>query len=116
MVISWAATPCAVRSKSRSIASSRSSPPVPAASCRNLDTVKRCQGGVTNSVDPPFPPPCHRVTPSSEVVMPNVLVVDDSPLDRFLAGSLLEANTDLTAVYAEDGQQALERSEERRVG
>jgi len=40
--------------------------------------------------------------------MPNVLVVDDSPLDRFLAGSLLEAHTDLTAVYAEDGQQALE--------
>jgi CheY-like chemotaxis protein/anti-sigma regulatory factor (Ser/Thr protein kinase) len=40
--------------------------------------------------------------------MPNVLVVDDSPLDRFLAGSLLEAQTDLSAVYAEDGRQALE--------
>jgi CheY-like chemotaxis protein len=40
--------------------------------------------------------------------MPNVLVVDDSPLDRFLAGSLLEAHTDLSAVYADDGKQALE--------
>jgi CheY-like chemotaxis protein/anti-sigma regulatory factor (Ser/Thr protein kinase) len=40
--------------------------------------------------------------------MPNVLVVDDAPLDRFLAGSLLEAHTDLTAVYAEDGKEALD--------
>src|SRR5579863_3447444 len=40
--------------------------------------------------------------------MPNVLIVDDAPMDRFLAGSLLEAHTDLTAVYAEDGKEGLE--------
>jgi CheY-like chemotaxis protein len=40
--------------------------------------------------------------------MAKVLVVDDSPLDGFLAGSLLEAQTDLEAVYAQDGKEALE--------
>jgi CheY-like chemotaxis protein/anti-sigma regulatory factor (Ser/Thr protein kinase) len=39
--------------------------------------------------------------------MAKVLVVDDSPLDSFLAGSLLEAQTDLEAVYAQDGKEAL---------
>jgi CheY-like chemotaxis protein/anti-sigma regulatory factor (Ser/Thr protein kinase) len=39
--------------------------------------------------------------------MAKVLVVDDSPLDSFLAGSLLEAQTDLEAVYAQDGEEAL---------
>jgi CheY-like chemotaxis protein len=41
-------------------------------------------------------------------IMAKVLVVDDSPLDGFLAGSLLEAQTDLEAVYAQDGKEALE--------
>ena len=40
--------------------------------------------------------------------MTRVLVVDDSPLDRKLAGSLLEKNTDWTIEYAADGQQGLE--------
>lgn len=39
--------------------------------------------------------------------MAKVLVVDDSPLDGFLAGSLLEEQTDLEAVYAQDGKKAL---------
>jgi CheY-like chemotaxis protein/anti-sigma regulatory factor (Ser/Thr protein kinase) len=39
--------------------------------------------------------------------MAKVLVVDDSPLDGFLAGSLLEAQTDLEAVYAQHGKEAL---------
>ncbi len=37
-----------------------------------------------------------------------VLVVDDSPVDRFVAGSLLEALPHLTVAYAEDGRAALE--------
>ncbi len=41
-----------------------------------------------------------------------VLVVDDSPLDRRLAGRLLEKGTDAEVYYAEDGRQALERVEE----
>lgn len=40
--------------------------------------------------------------------MAKVLVVDDSPMDRHLAGSLLEEQANLTAVYAEDGREALE--------
>jgi CheY-like chemotaxis protein/anti-sigma regulatory factor (Ser/Thr protein kinase) len=39
--------------------------------------------------------------------MAKVLVVDDSPLDGFLAGSLLEEQADLEAVYAQDGKKAL---------
>jgi CheY-like chemotaxis protein/anti-sigma regulatory factor (Ser/Thr protein kinase) len=39
--------------------------------------------------------------------MAKVLVVDDSPLDSLLAGSLLEAQTDLEAVYARNGKEAL---------
>ena len=40
--------------------------------------------------------------------MTRVLVVDDSPIDRMLAGSQLEKNTDWTIEYASDGQQGLE--------
>src|SRR4051794_5418552 len=49
--------------------------------------------------------------------MPKVLVVDDSPVDRRLAGKLLEspsvagngaAHTGLTVLYASDGREALE--------
>jgi CheY-like chemotaxis protein len=39
--------------------------------------------------------------------MSNVLIVDDSPVDRQLAGKLLEKNTDLKVVYAADGREAL---------
>ncbi len=39
--------------------------------------------------------------------MSKVLVVDDSPVDRQLAGKLLEKHTDLTPVYASDGREAL---------
>ncbi len=40
--------------------------------------------------------------------MTRVLVVDDSSIDRRLAGSQLEKNTDWTIEYACDGQQGLE--------
>jgi CheY-like chemotaxis protein len=40
--------------------------------------------------------------------MTRVLVVDDSPIDRKLAGNQLEKNTDWTVEYANDGQQGLE--------
>jgi CheY-like chemotaxis protein len=40
--------------------------------------------------------------------MATVLVVDDSPVDRHLVGALLEKQPGWKAVYAEDGQQALD--------
>ncbi len=40
--------------------------------------------------------------------MATVLVVDDSPVDRRLVGALLEKQPGWKAVYAEDGQQALD--------
>lgn len=40
--------------------------------------------------------------------MANVLVVDDSTLDRYLAGALIQEHAGWEAVYAEDGKQALE--------
>jgi CheY-like chemotaxis protein len=39
--------------------------------------------------------------------VPTVLVVDDSPVDRRLAGGLLEKHVDCTVVYAADGREAL---------
>lgn len=39
--------------------------------------------------------------------MANLLVVDDSALDRFVAGALLEEHPGWTVVYAEDGKEAL---------
>ncbi len=39
--------------------------------------------------------------------MPTMLVVDDSAVDRRLAGALLEKNCACTLAYAEDGQEAL---------
>ena len=39
--------------------------------------------------------------------MATVLVVDDVAMDRFLAGTLLEEHPGWTAVYAEDGREAL---------
>lgn len=44
--------------------------------------------------------------------MPRVLVVDDSPVDRRLAGRLIEKLGDMEIFYAEDGQAALEAVEE----
>jgi CheY-like chemotaxis protein/anti-sigma regulatory factor (Ser/Thr protein kinase) len=41
--------------------------------------------------------------------MTDVLVVDDSPIDRRLMGKLLEADSQLRVTFAEDGRQALER-------
>jgi CheY-like chemotaxis protein/anti-sigma regulatory factor (Ser/Thr protein kinase) len=41
--------------------------------------------------------------------MKHILVVDDSPADRTLAGRLLETNTDFFVEYASDGIDALER-------
>jgi CheY-like chemotaxis protein/anti-sigma regulatory factor (Ser/Thr protein kinase) len=43
-----------------------------------------------------------------EVLMPTVLVVDDSAMDRRLAGSLLQKGTGLEPVYAANGREALE--------
>lgn len=40
--------------------------------------------------------------------MPTVLVVDDTAVDRFLAGAIIEERPGWTAKYAEDGRQALE--------
>jgi len=41
--------------------------------------------------------------------MPTVLVVDDSPLDRRLAGGLLEKHFECAVEYAADGKEALAR-------
>ena len=43
--------------------------------------------------------------------MTRVLVVDDSPVDRLLAGRILEKVGDIEIFYAEEGQQALEQVE-----
>ena len=40
--------------------------------------------------------------------MATILVVDDSAVDRRMAGSLLEKMTDIHAVYAADGKEALQ--------
>jgi CheY-like chemotaxis protein len=39
--------------------------------------------------------------------MANLLVVDDSALDRYVAGALLEEHSGWTIAYAEDGKEAL---------
>jgi CheY-like chemotaxis protein len=39
--------------------------------------------------------------------MSKVLVVDDSPVDRQLAGKLLEKQSDATVIYATDGKEAM---------
>ena len=41
--------------------------------------------------------------------MPTVLIVDDSSLDRRLAGGLLENEPNLQVVYARDGEEALRK-------
>jgi CheY-like chemotaxis protein len=43
--------------------------------------------------------------------MTSILVVDDSEVDRRLAGGLLQKHPDWTVVYAADGQEALEQIE-----
>jgi CheY-like chemotaxis protein len=43
--------------------------------------------------------------------MPRVLVVDDSPVDRRLAGRLIEKLGDMEVFYSDDGQAALEQVE-----
>jgi CheY-like chemotaxis protein/anti-sigma regulatory factor (Ser/Thr protein kinase) len=40
--------------------------------------------------------------------MATILVVDDSTLDRYLAGALIQEHSGWEATYAEDGRQALE--------
>jgi CheY-like chemotaxis protein len=45
--------------------------------------------------------------------MTTVLVVDDSPLDRKIAGGIVEAEN-MTATYAENGQEALDKMEQVR--
>lgn len=42
-----------------------------------------------------------------EAIMPTVLVVDDSAIDRRLAGGLLEKDPKLNVLYAQDGKSAL---------
>ena len=44
--------------------------------------------------------------------MPSVLVVDDSPVDRRLAGGLLQGQPDLLIEYAENGRQALSKMDQ----
>jgi CheY-like chemotaxis protein len=44
--------------------------------------------------------------------MATLLVVDDSAMDRRIAGGLLEKEPDFTVVYAEDGSDALRKIEE----
>lgn len=46
--------------------------------------------------------------------MTNILVVDDSAVDRRIVGGLLEQRTDFRVVYAEDGSDALRRMEHAR--
>jgi CheY-like chemotaxis protein len=46
---------------------------------------------------------------NGSTAVPTVLVVDDSALDRRLAGSLLEKHFDCTLLYAADGKEALEQ-------
>jgi CheY-like chemotaxis protein len=41
--------------------------------------------------------------------VPTVLIVDDSPVDRRLAGALLEKHCACSLVFAEDGKEALEQ-------
>ena len=43
--------------------------------------------------------------------MTTVLVVDDSAMDRRLAGGLVQKNTDFSVLYAIDGDDALEQIE-----
>ncbi len=47
--------------------------------------------------------------------MPTILVVDDSPVDRLLAGGLLEMNGDWTIAYSSDGPDALEKLREGKL-
>ena len=41
--------------------------------------------------------------------MPTILIVDDTAVDRRLAGGLLEHTPDLEVIYANDGQEALDK-------
>ncbi len=40
--------------------------------------------------------------------MATVLVVDDNPVDRHLAGALLAKRADMKVVFAENGREALD--------
>ena len=46
--------------------------------------------------------------------MTNILVVDDSAVDRRIVGGLLEQRSDFHVVYAEDGTDALRKMETTR--
>ena len=39
--------------------------------------------------------------------MPTILLVDDTPVDRRLAGGILETDPTITIEYAEDGRQRI---------
>jgi len=45
--------------------------------------------------------------------MATVLVVDDNPVDRHLAGALLSKRPDMKVLYAENGREALRLCQER---
>jgi CheY-like chemotaxis protein/anti-sigma regulatory factor (Ser/Thr protein kinase) len=47
--------------------------------------------------------------------MPNILIVDDSPLDRFLAGGLLEKAGQFGIDYASQGDVALEKLQQQKI-
>lgn len=47
-------------------------------------------------------------SPTADVECATILVVDDSPVDRRVAGRLIEKRTNWRAVYASDGVEALE--------
>lgn len=47
--------------------------------------------------------------------MPNILIVDDSPLDRLLVGGLLEKDGQFVIHYAAEGNAALEKLQEQEI-
>ena len=47
-------------------------------------------------------------TPASDARLNNILVVDDSPMDRRLAGAVVKSNAAWTTAYATNGREALE--------
>lgn len=47
--------------------------------------------------------------------MPNILIVDDSPLDRLLAGGMLEKDGQFVIHYATDGNHALDKLQQEEI-
>ena len=44
---------------------------------------------------------------SGDTAVTNILVVDDSPSDRMIAGTILQRDRDVTVTYASDGAEAI---------